>query len=393
MGFTIGNLSGYFDGYKWIQGPVSFEIDKGKITSIEITSNSSRNSLNNYDVDGSSKFLSPGFNDGHTHLIFAGERSFELPLKVRGASYAEILESGGGILKTIQPTREATDDELLTLVLARLDKMLEFGTTVVEAKSGYGLTSEQELRLLRILKLADEKHIIKVIPTFCGAHALPPEISRESYVEEVINMLPEIKANNLATSTDVFCDKGAFTVEETRSILQASKDVGIPIRVHAEELQYTGIGKIAAQEFDALSVDHLLHSKEEDFKVYSKQDTVAMFMPAATIGLFTTQKPSGWQTSGVTIGLGSDFNPNNWVMSMQTAIRLAVYLYRIDPIQAFGAAINGSYKGITGKNLIKIEEGTSANFNLINANNINEFVTKFDQNLVSNVIIQGNSMQ
>lgn len=383
MSLSIGNLSGLFNGFEWIEGPLTLEIKGDKISGIEL------NSTQGGDIDGSGQFVSPGFNDGHTHLIFAGERSFELPLKVRGASYSEILEQGGGILNTIKPTREASDQELLDLVLGRLDIMLKNGTTEVEAKSGYGLEAEQELRQLRILNQADKLHQIKVHSTYCGAHALPPEKDRSDYVEEVISILPEIKNQHLATSTDVFCDRGAFSVDETREIFAESIKNGIAVRAHAEELEYTGIGKIAAEEYQALSVDHLLRSKIDDFNVYAENDTVAMFMPAATIGLFTTQKPSGWSKSEVEIGLGSDFNPNNWVVSMQTAIRLGVFLYRIDPIKSFRAATSGSFRGITGQKYPKLDEGSEANFLLINSKDINQFVTKFDQNLISKVFLKG----
>ncbi len=379
----ISRLSGYFDGFNWHEGPINVIIENDKISSI----NSDDTSIGDYDLPG--HILSKPFTDGHTHLIFAGDRSFELSMKIGGKSYAEILESGGGILNTVKYTRKTNDDDLMSLVLKRLDMMLEHGTLMVEAKSGYGLTAEQEIRTLKILNKANEIHPIEIVPTYCGAHALTGETSRDVYVDEVISTIPEIREKKLATSTDVFCDRGAFTIAETRKILQASKDINLSVRVHAEELEYTGIGKIAAKEFNALSVDHLLYSKTEDFQVYEKANTTAMFMPAATIGLFTTQKPLGWKETKVNIGLGSDFNPNNLVISMQTAMRLAVFLYRMQPINSLKAATSGSYQGITGKKASRLEEGSTADFVILEGNSINQLITQFDRNLTKLVVKDG----
>ena len=378
----ISGLSGVFDGYEWHQGPLSVEIKQNKIEDI-------RNFDEKGDLHLENQFLSAPFVDGHTHLIFAGDRSFELPLKIAGRSYAEILESGGGIHRTVKATREASYDGLKELVLSRLKTMLQHGSMYVEAKSGYGLTAQHELRLLEILKSANEESAVNIVPTYCGAHALPSEISRDDYVDEVISLLPEILKQKLATSNDVFCDRGAFTVDETRKIMDECKHLKFPVKVHADELTYTGIGKIAAEEYSAWSADHLLLANEVDFTAIAQNNTTAMFMPAATIGLFTSQTPSGWKNKGLNIGLGSDFNPNNMVYSMQTAIRLAVYLYRMDPFQAFKAGTSGSYKGIFGKSMLKLGVSSIADFIIIQAKSIPEFTTRIDQNLVSYVFKDG----
>lgn len=388
MTTEIVNLSGYFDGYVYHRGLVSISIENGIIK--EVTPQQKIES-NPTGINGEGKIASVPFVDGHTHLIFAGNRSFELPLKVNGATYAEILENGGGILTTVRNTREASDKELLNLVLKRLDIMMANGTYIVEAKSGYGLDAEEEIRQLRILNEADKLHPVKVIPTYCGAHALPPNKKREDYVEEVISILDEVRP--LATTTDVFCDRGAFNVEETMKILKASMDAGIPVKVHADELEYTGIGKLAAKEFNAYSADHLLKARGEDFEALARSGTVAMFMPAAPIGLFSSDRPQGWKdVEGLKIGLGTDFNPNNLVYSMQTAIRLAVYLYRMDPLEAIKAATSGSYYGITKEELPKLREGAPANFVLLNGISIEDFVTQFDQNTCSQLFINGKPM-
>lgn len=382
MIFTISNLSGYFDGYRFHKGPFTFVIENGSIA--QILSKSSKG-----DIDGSGKFLSVPFCDGHTHLIFEGDRSFELPLKIAGSSYADILEKGGGILNTVKATRNASDEELLQSVLRRLDIMMSSGTLTVEAKSGYGLKNEEELRQLRILNKANEMHPVEVVPTYCGAHAIPFDKDRDEYIEDIIQLIPEIVRDNLAKSIDVFCDRGAYTVSETLRIFDAASANNLPIRVHADELEYTGIAKIAATKYNLRSADHLLMAKEDDFQVLEKRNTTAMFMPAATIGLFSKNYPQGWKSTHVRIGLGSDFNPNNVVTSMQTALRLAVFLYRMLPEHAMKAATSGSFRGIYGYDLPALKESSAATFILFNSPNIANLVTQFDRNLVTHVFKDG----
>jgi imidazolonepropionase len=382
----INNISGYFDGYSFQEGPFDVIINHGKIESIQKANSST------YDIDGSGHILSVPFTDGHTHLIFAGNRAFELPLKVKGESYSNILKAGGGILTTVKNTRTASDDELLELVYDRLDIMLAHGTLRVEAKSGYGLTYNEELRMLRLLNEANSNHPVELIITNCGAHAIPFDISRSDYIEDMIEILPIIKKQNLASSTDVFCDDGAYTVEETIRIFEASLEQDLPVRVHAEELKYTGIGKIASERFQALSVDHLLLATEDDYQTFAKNNTPVMFMPVAIVGLFLNQIPQGWQNKDLTIALGTDFNPNNLTYSMQTAIRFGVYFNRMLPEIAFQAATSGSYKATTGLKFEKLQEGSPADFILLKGNSINEVITPFDQNLVSDVFKNGQSL-
>ena len=383
MSLEISNLSGLFDGMRFHNGPLSIEIANGKIVDI------SSEPIANPAINGKGKFASLPFFDGHTHLIWAGDRSFELDMKIKGKSYLEIMESGGGILNTVKTTRDASESELLELVLNRLDIMLEHGTLSVEGKSGYGLTAESELKLLRVLKKADSLHPVKIVSTYCGAHSFPADMHRQEYIDLVIELIPEIERKGLATSTDVFCDRGAYTVSEARKIFSASKECGLPVRVHADELAYTGIGRIAATEFGALSADHLLFANQIDFQALQKSGTVAMFLPAAVIGLFSEQRPFGWKGSSVEIGLGTDFNPNNKTFSMQTAVRLAVYLYRMDTIQAFRAATVGSYKGVIGASSPLLREGEDANITLFAAESPEQVISNFDLNLASHVIKEG----
>lgn len=384
MTWTIGSLSGIFTGDTFLEGPLSVEIDNGHIHSIV------KGSVTNPTIDGRRKILSLPFVDGHTHLIFGGNRFFELEMKLEGKPYADILAQGGGIQSTVTATRETSSHNLLERVLGVLDVMLAHGTTTVEAKSGYGLDVEHELRLLEILNQANDIHPMTVVPTFGAAHVVPTGKDRSEYITEIVDeMLPEVVRKGLATTTDVFCDRGAFTVEETRIIFDASLDRKLPVRVHAEELQYTGIAKIAASEYQALSADHLLLARGDDFVALAETETVAMFMPTAPISLFTDKLPSEYNQDGLIIGLGTDFNPNNWTVSMQTAIRHAVFRYGISPISALQAATQGSAKGVLGEQSPYLAAGSPASFVLLQGNTPAEFVSKFGQNLVSHVVLHG----
>ena len=268
--------------------------------------------------------------------------------------------------------------------------MLSHGTTHLEAKSGYGLETKKEIELLEILNSVNLDHNIDIFPTFGAAHVFPNEITPEEYIDSIIHdMLPQIIKRKLATATDVFCDKGAFNVDQTMDILSAASEKGQGLKVHADELMYTGIGALASSQFDLLSADHLLQATYEDFVSLCKNNTVAMFMPMAPFGLFTNDLPQGYKESNVVIGLGSDFNPNNWAVSMQSAIRYAVYRYKLTPIQAMCAATSGSYLGITGQHLLPIKEGAKADFILIEANSLEELASKFGQNLVRKVFKDG----
>ncbi len=387
MELLIHSLSGIFNGKNFIKGPVSLLIDKGKIQEIVYDKISISADTK---IDGTDRIVSMPFHDAHTHLIFGGERFFELGMKLEGKSYSEILSQGGGIKYTTTESRNATDEELKSLLLKRLDIMLSHGSLDVEAKSGYGLSTGEELRQLRLLNEVDKIHPVKVHVTFGGAHVPPVNYSRKQYINDIIEeMLPAIVNENLATSTDVFCDRGAFTVDETRMIFDRSKELSLPVRVHAEELEYTGIGKIASEYYNALSVDHLLLAKKGDFEVYEKNNTVANFMPLAPIGLFTDNQPQGWNETNCVIGMGSDFNPNNWIVSMQTAIRMGVFRYRMTPTQAFKAATTGSYQAITGQTKKIIQVGEQANIIIINSKSIEEATAKIGQNLISHIIKNG----
>ncbi|HDQ16296.1 MAG TPA: imidazolonepropionase, partial [Bacteroidetes bacterium] len=215
-------------------------------------------------IDATGKVVMPGFVDPHTHLVFAGSREFELDMKLKGYSYMDILKKGGGIFHTVNETRKASEKSLFEQGVKRLNNMLRHGTTTCEVKSGYGLSTEAELKILKINRKLDEKHPIEIVSTFLGAHATPREYSANDYVDIVINeMMPKIK--DLASFCDVFCEKDVFTVNQSKKILEAGKKHGLIPKVHADEIVDTGGANLAA-EVGAISADHLLRSNEKGVK-------------------------------------------------------------------------------------------------------------------------------
>jgi len=235
----------------------------------------------------------PGFIDAHTHLIFGGSRAGEFDMRVQGASYLEILQAGGGINATVRMTREASFDELYDMGMRRLDVLLREGVTTVEAKSGYGLTLGGELRLLEVIQALSRDHVIDVIPTFLGAHTIPEvyKPNPEKYVELVVNeMLPAVVERDLAEFCDVFCEEGVFDVETSRRILEAAREKGLKLKIHADQLAVSGGGRLAA-ELKATSAEHLEYLPEEIIPEFKEAGTVAVLLPVAAMYLMMDKTP------------------------------------------------------------------------------------------------------
>lgn len=256
----------------------------------------------------------PGLVDGHTHPVFAGDRSLEFELRMRGATYQEIAEAGGGIATTVKSTRLASTAELKGLLDERLQTAYDFGVRLMEAKSGYGLDAKTELRSLELLRDASNAKRITIVPTCMAAHAIPAErkSDRRKYIDEILrNILPTVAKRGLADYVDVFCDRGYFSVEETLEILAAGRKLGLAARVHGEELGLTGIAKKAA-EFGAHSVDHLLKVDDAGIAAIAKAGTVAMLLPAT--GFYLREPPAPARKlidQGAVVALATDFNPGS----------------------------------------------------------------------------------
>lgn len=285
----------------------------------------------------------PGFVDAHTHLVFAGDRSDEFALRLAGESYAEIAAAGGGILSTVTATRAADEDELFTLAAERVRRMIRSGTTTVEIKSGYGLDTETELRLLRVARRVGDELPVTVKTTFLGAHSVPREFAsdRAGYIDLLLEeMLPA--AAGLADYCDVFVEQGVFSVDEARQVFIAARSKGLEPRVHADQLSPSG-GAALAAELGAASADHLDHASEHDAAAMARAGVAAVLVPGASYTLRSPQAPGPmlWD-AGVTVALATDCNPGtSYFESMGLAISLAVVQMGLTVDQAIWAATRG----------------------------------------------------
>jgi imidazolonepropionase len=283
----------------------------------------------------------PGFVDAHTHLVFAGDRADELARRLRGEAYQDILAAGGGIHATVRATREAALDELVATGSRRVQRMLRQGTTTVEIKSGYGLDTETEVRMLQAARAIGDTTPVDVVPTFMGAHAVPAGADRDEYMTLVTEeMLPACAP--LASACDVFCDQGAFTIDETRRVLEAGREHGLRLRLHADQLARTGAARLAA-ELGAASADHLDHITPEDAVALKDAGTVAVLLPGASFSLRTPQAPARmiWD-AGVTVALATDCNPGtSYIESMPLVVALACLEMGLTPEEAVWAATRG----------------------------------------------------
>jgi len=345
-------------------------------------------------IDASEKVVMPGFVDPHTHLVFAGSREDEFEMRIEGASYMEILRSGGGILKTVKETRRASKEELLENCRKTLDVMLEHGTTTVEAKSGYGLTTKDEIKCLEVMKLANEEHPIEIVPTFLGAHAVPAEYkdTPDEYVNLITDeIIPKVAARRLAEFCDVFCEKGVFDVEQSRRILLKGKEQGLKPKLHADEMTRLGGAELAA-EMQAVSAEHLLFSSDDGLRAMAEQGVVAVLLPGAAFMLMMERYADARRMVelGVPVALGTDYNPSCLVESQQIVISLACLQMRMTPAEAIVAAtINAAHAVNRSHDVGSLELGKRADIIVLNVPNHNFLGYRFGVNLVDKVIKDG----
>jgi imidazolonepropionase len=347
------------------------------------------------EIDAEGGLVVPGYVDCHTHLSFAGWRDKEFALRLAGTPYLEILAAGGGIISTVRQTRAASQAKLLESSLATLDAMLRHGTTAVEAKSGYGLSTDAELKQLRVLKAAARRHPADVVPTFMGAHALPPEYSddRAGYVKLVIDeMLPRIAEEGLAEFCDVFCEHKAFTLDESRAILSAAQRYGLGLRVHADEITPLGGAGLAA-ELAAVSAEHLIHAARPDLERMAQAGTVAVLLPATAFLLRSEKKApvKDMLELGVPLAVATDFNPGTSpLLNMQLLQTFACVHYGLTPQQAFAAStINAAHALRRGATLGSIEVGKQADLAILDAPSLEFVPYHLGVNLVHTVVKRG----
>lgn len=341
-------------------------------------------------IDASGKALIPGFVDSHTHALFAGDRSDEFAAKLGGASYQEILAEGGGILRTVRATREATERELLDRLLGYLDTMLAHGTTTVEVKSGYGLETETELRMLSVLDRADSEHPIDVVPTFMGAHAVPQNRTTDEYVTAVIeDQLPAVADQGIAQFCDVFCEEDVFSVEQSRRILDAGQEYDLTPKVHAEEFVRLGGAQLAG-ELEATSADHLLHANGSDIAALDRAGVTPVLLPGTAFSLGAEYADAReFLDSDVPIALASDFNPNCHSPNTQFAVALGCLGMGMTPAEAVIAATHGGALALDLDDSGTLHEGALADMCLIDAPSHVHIPYTFGVNSVDTVLKDG----
>ncbi|EJN59721.1 imidazolonepropionase [Halogranum rubrum] len=342
-------------------------------------------------VDATGRSVIPGFVDSHTHACFAGDRSDEFEAKLRGKTYQEIMAEGGGILRTVRATREANDDELLQHLLSHLDTMLSHGSTTVEVKSGYGLDTDTELRMLDAIRRADEQHPVDVVATFMGAHAVPEGRDTDDYVEEVVSeQLPAVETQGVAEFCDVFCEEGVFSVEQSRQVLEAGVEHGLTPKVHAEEFVHIGGARLAA-DLDAASADHLLQANDSDVGTLTESDVTPVFLPGTAFSLGEAYADArSFVDSGSPVAVATDFNPNCYSQSMPFAVALACVGMKLTPAEALVAGTEGGARALnrTG-GLGTLREGAPADLVVLDAPSYRHIPYNFGVNPVSAVLKEG----
>jgi imidazolonepropionase len=369
-------------------------VDHGRIVDIGKTGELESRFESDETLDVTGKIVTPGLIDCHTHLIFAGSREQELEMRLSGMSYMDILRSGGGILKTMYATREASKEKLVEEGKKVLDSMMLNGTTTVEAKSGYGLTVEHETKMLLAAKDLSKQHPLDIVPTFLGAHAFPPEYkdAPDEYVRVVATqMIPQIAREGLAEFCDVFCDKGVFSVEQARNILVAGIEHGLRPKIHVDEFANIGGAKLAI-ELQAVSAEHLLHSSSDDLTQLSRAGVIPVFLPAASLTLMEDRFADAVTLlkNGLPFALASDFNPSCPTKSLQFVLALSCYCMKTPIIEALRALTLTAAKAIGRSHDVgSLEPGKKADLVIFDVVDYRFLLQHLGVNLVSKVVKRG----
>ncbi len=342
-------------------------------------------------VDCQGCVVMPGFVDPHTHLVFGGWRAEEFELRLAGRTYKEIAQAGGGILSTVKATRAASEDELYERALARLREMTGWGTTTVEVKSGYGLDTETELKILRVARRLDDLGIATVVPTFLGAHSVPQEKSKSDYVRLVIEeMVPAVASAGLARFCDVFCESFVFNAEESTAILEAGKKYGLLPTVHADEIEPSGGAEVAAR-VGAVSASHLLQPSDSGLSALAEAGVVAVLLPGTCFFLREAHRSpvTRMRALGITMAVASDFNPGSCTLLAQPlAAQLACIYYGLTVEEALrGITVNAAraLRADAGT----IEPGKSADLVVTDVPDYRHLIYRFGHNPVRLTIRQG----
>jgi len=349
-------------------------------------------------LDATGKVVLPGFVDSHTHLVFAGSREDEFALRSEGRSYQQIADEGGGILNTVREVRKASKKELKKLADSRLDLMLRYGTTTVEIKTGYGLDMENEVKLLEVIHELEKEHMMTVVGTFLGAHAIPPEYSGKTgeYVQLLLDkMIPYAGTKHLAKFCDVFCEAGYFDTQESEKILTAGKKFGMQPKVHAEELGHTGGAELAAK-VGAVSADHLEYVTASGVEALKRAGVVATLLPGVSFFLGHRYAPARKLIdAGVPVALATDFNPGSCMsFSMPMMMTIACTQMSMTPEEAITAStLNAAAALGLSEKVGSIEIGKEADIVVYDAGTYRYLPYHFGANLVYKVIKRGTILE
>ncbi len=348
-------------------------------------------------IDASGQLVMPGFVDCHTHLVYVGSREFELEQKAKGKTYMQILEEGGGIQRTVHDTRKASATELFRQSGRRLETMISHGSTTIEAKSGYGLDKEVEIRILETIRKLGEELPATLVPTYLGGHAIPTEFQgrADDYISYMIEeVMPEVAKKRLATFCDVFCEEGVFSPDQSKRILLAGKSRGMRLKVHADEFASTGGAELAA-EVGAVSADHLTKPSDDGIMAMVRKDVIGVLLPGTTYSTMSKDYADGRRLIdlGVPVALGTDLNPNCWNESMQFTISLACHKMKISPAEAVTAATINSAAAIgQEKRLGSLERGKRADVIMLDVPSYTHLPYRFGTNLCSRVVKEGKTV-
>jgi imidazolonepropionase len=365
----------------------------GKIEKVRPSDEIEKNVRDAEIVDARRRVVMPGFVDAHTHLVFAGNRLDDFERRSRGETYEQIAKAGGGIWSTVQKTRAASELDLLTQAKKHANWFLRCGTTTVEAKSGYGLTVEDELKILRVMGQLKEEVRLEIVPTFLGAHAVPRGLSPDEYLDVVITeMLPRVTAEKLAEFCDVFCERGYFDIDQSRRILSAAKKVGLSLRGHVDQLTNSGGAKLMA-EMGATTADHLEQTDEQGIASLKEANVQPVLLPGSVYALGSSRYPRAREMieAGFAIVLATDFNPGSSpTPSMPMVLSLACTQMKMSPAEALAAStLNAAYSLNRGDKIGSLEPGKLANFVIFDCEDYRELAYWFGIPQTHSVYVRG----
>ena len=345
--------------------------------------------------DAEGLLVTPGLIDSHTHLIHGGSRENEFSMKLNRVPYIEILNNGGGILSTVKATKESSEEELYKKAKKSLDRMLEFGVTTVEEKSGYGLELNTEIKQLEVARVLDKNHPVDLVHTFLGAHAVPEEYkeNHKAYIDILVDvMMPKIKDMGLAEFCDVFCEEGVFTIEESEYILQKAKEMGYKLKIHADEIESLGGAELAAK-LGCVSADHLMAASDEGIKMMAENNVVANILPATSFNLNKNYADCRKMIDmGAIVSLSSDYNPGSCPSeNLQLVMQLGCLHLKMTPNEVLTAVtINAAYAIDRADKIGSIEVGKNADFVVFDARNVEYLMYHFGINHTKKVYKNGN---